>query len=160
MVDKYGTGLDPYCYPGTDVLVNKFNIQNKVVLEEAEREITTAALSGISFSLPPYDLTYLKNLHRLLFSRIYDWAGKIRSIDISKEGTRFFTSSRIEPEANRIFGSLGKDKYFGNSPARHFNRTNGEAIRGSEYGSSIQRGEWQNPENIIRAYRIELRLWY
>ena len=115
MPDKYGTGQDPYCYPGTDILINKFDIQDKVVLNEAEREITTAALNGISFSLPPYDLAYLKKLHRLLFSPIYDWAGKIRSIDISKGDTRFCTRSRIEPEANKIFSSLGNKKYFENS---------------------------------------------
>jgi cell filamentation protein len=41
MVDKYGTGQDPYCYPGTYVLINKFNIQDQIILQEAEREITT-----------------------------------------------------------------------------------------------------------------------
>jgi cell filamentation protein len=57
----------------------------------------------------------MKKLHRLLFFRIYDWAGEIRRIDISKERTRFCTSSRIEPEANKIFNSFINNKYFENS---------------------------------------------
>ncbi len=115
MADKYGTGQDPYCYPGTDVFINKFNIQEKIILQKAEREITIVALNDISFFPPPYNLNCLKKLHRLLFFRIYDWAGEIRSIDISKKDTRFCTSSRIEPEANKIFNSLKNNKYFENS---------------------------------------------
>ena len=40
MVDKYGTGQDPYCYARTDILKNNFNIINEHILQEAEREIT------------------------------------------------------------------------------------------------------------------------
>ena len=34
-------GDDPYCYPGTDVLINKLGIRNKQALEIAETEIGT-----------------------------------------------------------------------------------------------------------------------
>lgn len=115
MEGKYGAGQDPYCYPGTKILINKFNIKDESTLQEAEREITTIALRGISFSPPPYDLNYLKEIHRLLFSHIYDWAGEVRSIDISKEETRFCTSSRIEPEANKILNSLRDKEYLVNT---------------------------------------------
>ena len=112
MVDKYGTGQDPYCYSGTNVLINKFNIKNETTLNDAEREITTAALQNISFQVAPYDLNYFKRLHFILFNHIYDWAGEIRTIDISKENTRFCTSSRIEPEANKIFEDLKQKNYY------------------------------------------------
>ena len=68
MVDKYGTGQDPYCYKGTDILINNFDIRDKGTLQNAEREFTTAALNDIEFLPPPYDLSYLQDLHRLLFS--------------------------------------------------------------------------------------------
>ncbi len=48
----------------------------------------------------------------MLFSKIYSWAGEIRRIDISKEDTRFCTTARIEPEANKIFNKLAERKYF------------------------------------------------
>ena len=37
---------------------------------------------------------------------MYDWAGQLRSIDISKGNTRFCTASRIEPEAAKIFARM------------------------------------------------------
>ena len=68
--------------------------------------MSAAAASEIEFELPPYDLTCLKRLHRHLFRDLYDWAGEIRTVDISKGDTRFCNVSRIEPEANRIFDAL------------------------------------------------------
>ena len=37
--DKYGTGSDPYCYPGSDTLINTLDIRDDIWLEEAERDI-------------------------------------------------------------------------------------------------------------------------
>lgn len=120
MVDKYGTGQDPYCYKDTNVLINKFNIRDEKTLYEAESEITTVALKKISFSLPPYDLECLKNIHFILFSSIYAWAGEIRTIDISKQETRFCTYSRIEAEANTIFNSLRNNDFYINDSYKDF----------------------------------------
>ncbi|NOQ63985.1 MAG: cell filamentation protein Fic [Methyloprofundus sp.] len=112
MADKYGAEQDPYCYNHTNVLKNNFNIQDENILSNAEREITTAALKSIHFSLPPYDLAYFKNINYHLFSRIYNWAGKLRSIDISKNETHFCIVDRIEPEADKLFKTLKKHHYF------------------------------------------------
>jgi cell filamentation protein len=37
---------------------------------------------------------------------LYDWAGEIRTVDISKGDTRFCNVARIEPEANKTFDAL------------------------------------------------------
>lgn len=112
MVDKYGTGEDPYCYENSLTLKNKFNITDDVILQKAEKEISAEASYSIQFKSPPYDLNYLKNIHFKLFSKIYSWAGEIRRIDISKEDTRFCTASRIEPEATKIFKKLAERNFF------------------------------------------------
>lgn len=65
--DKYGTGQDPYCYPNSDVLINTLNIQDDLLLEEAERDISTLCANDIEFALPPYDLNYLSAIHKALF---------------------------------------------------------------------------------------------
>ena len=112
MVDKYGAGEDPYCYVNSYTLKNKFHITDDVILQKAEEEISAEASYSIKFESSPYDLSYLKNIHFKLFSKIYSWAGEIRRIDISKEDTRFCTASRIEPEATKIFQKLAEQKYF------------------------------------------------
>ena len=114
MVDKYGTGQDPYCYKDTNILINRFGIKEEATLDEAEREITTVALNAIMFSLPPYDLEYFRKIHFTLFSDIYEWAGEIRTIDISKQETRFCTYTRIEAEADKIFNSLKNKDFYAN----------------------------------------------
>lgn len=106
MRDKYGTRGDPACYPGTDVLINKLGIRDADLLAEAEAAFAATAAEGIEFSGPPYDLAYLCRLHRRLFEEVYDWAGEIRGVDVTKGLTRFCTATRISPEADRIFGSL------------------------------------------------------
>ncbi len=106
MVDKYGTGQDPYCYPGTTVLRNRLGLLDDKSLDEAERALSEIAASEIEFSPPPYDLPALQRIHRQLFGDLYDWAGELRTLDISKGGTQFCVESRVEPEANKIFLSL------------------------------------------------------
>ena len=101
--DKYGTGSDPYCYPGSDILINTLNIRDDRLLEEAEREISTLCANQIEFALPPYDLSYFARIHSALFSDLYAWAGQLRTIDISKGDTRFCSCHRIAIEADRLF---------------------------------------------------------
>jgi len=111
-LDKYGTGNDPYCYPDSKVLRNLLNIENDEELEEAEEELTELAAADIEFESPPYDFNYLKSIHEQLFEDVYEWAGEIRSIDLSKGSTRFCTCTRITPEANKIFSTLSDANYY------------------------------------------------
>jgi len=116
MVDKYGAGQDPYIYNDSTVLVNKFNIRDEAILEEAEKEFTTLAALDIEFQAPPYDFLYLCNIHKKLFSDLFEWAGELRTIDISKGQTRFCNYRYIEKEANIIFAKLEKDGYLQGLP--------------------------------------------
>ncbi|WP_434341483.1 putative adenosine monophosphate-protein transferase Fic [Motilimonas cestriensis] len=120
MIDKYGTTQDPYTYDNSTVLVNKLNITDEVVLEAAERDLTTLAAMYIEFQLPPYDFAYLCSIHRLLFVDLFTWAGEQRTIDISKGNTRFCNISRIEKKANNLFLMLEKDKYLVGLPRDEF----------------------------------------
>ncbi|MGR5366095.1 putative adenosine monophosphate-protein transferase Fic [Photobacterium damselae] len=120
MADKYGTAQDPYTYENSTVLVNKLNINDEAILEAAERDLTTLAAMYIEFQLPPYDFTYLCTIHRILFSDLFEWAGELRTIDISKGNTRFCNVGRIEKEANNLFSMLEKDKYLVGLPYDKF----------------------------------------
>lgn len=112
MVDKYGTGDDPYTYKGTKTLVNKFGIRDNDILDNAEREFTLLAAAEIPFKEPPYDFIYFCALHRALFGELFGWAGEVRSIDISKGSSRFCSCNFIEREAGKIFSQLAENDYF------------------------------------------------
>ena len=109
MRDKYGVGDDPYCYPGSNTLINLLNITDQLLLDEAEIDFTTERYriykSSIS-TISDLTFTHLTFLHHYLFQDLYDWAGHVRTVDISKGGTRFCTFSRIEPEAAKIFSRV------------------------------------------------------
>lgn len=78
--------------------------------------MTSIAASEIEFSPPPYDLPYLQNLHRRLFCDIFAWAGELRTIDVSKQTTRFCRTDRIADEAARIFESMATAGWFESMP--------------------------------------------
>ncbi len=76
------------CYPGSDVLVNKYNIREKELLEKFEIQKVVAKLLGldvrperIAYS---YDLAHLVNVHKYLFGDIYEWAGTFRDENLYK----------------------------------------------------------------------------
>ena len=63
-------GLENYCYPNTDVLVNKLNIKNEKELSIAERDITTFKLAKL-FQLPVpkiFDFALYCNIHKSVAS--------------------------------------------------------------------------------------------
>ncbi|MDM1769973.1 putative adenosine monophosphate-protein transferase Fic [Acinetobacter indicus] len=112
-MDKYGeVGDSIYCYPNSDILKNKLNIQDAAILQQAELELSETASIHIEFAEPPYDLKYLQSIHRQLFSDLYEWAGELRQADIAKGNTRFCTFPRIEIEANKLFKQLEQQNYF------------------------------------------------
>ncbi|MHC8348197.1 putative adenosine monophosphate-protein transferase Fic [Pseudomonas sp. RT4P38] len=112
MVDKYGVGQDPYCYPGSDVLRNLLNIHNEEQLQKAERELSEIAVSKFRLLPPPYDLSLLQHIHKSLFSDVYDWAGLLRTVNIQKGDTLFCTADRIAPEADKIFRVMASAAWF------------------------------------------------
>src|SRR3546814_8959841 len=82
-------------------------IRDESTHADAEAEVAGVARQHIEIEAPPFDLDDLCRLHRQLFGDVYEWAGNIRSVDVSKGTTRFCTSGRIVPEANRIMQLLG-----------------------------------------------------
>lgn len=98
---------DPYADPVTGVLRNKLGLSTTAELEAAEREITHAALILLREApvQPSYDLTHLCVIHRRVFGDIYDWAGQIRTVAISKRST-FCLPQHIQSSAAEIFRAL------------------------------------------------------
>ena len=101
-----------YCYQDSCILKNKLGIKNKEQLEEAERNITALRIlqlkTGELRGEPNFK--YLCKIHKHIFGDIYSWAGKIRTVDISK-GNMFCNSQFILENAEEIFNRLKKENY-------------------------------------------------
>lgn len=99
------------CYEGTLCLINKFNIKDEKILAEIEARITFAKSSELEENPinGNFDFEHYKSIHKFLFEDIYEWAGKIRKVNISKKGTDFVEADKIESIAFNCFKRL-KDK--------------------------------------------------
>jgi cell filamentation protein len=104
---------DTYCYPGTDVLRNKAEITDANELDAYEGELST--LRSIEILENPiagqFDLAHLRRIHLALFQDVYEWAGKIRTVDISRSNSRFANVRFIESAANDIFNKLAGENW-------------------------------------------------
>ena len=103
--------LDPSsenCYEGTTCLVNKFNIRDEHKLMELEAQITFA--KAVMLEESPiegiFDFQHFRKIHEFLFCDLYDWAGQIRTVDISKKRTHFTKFNQIESVATACFQKI------------------------------------------------------
>ena len=77
-----------HCYPGSDVLINKYDIHNAEMLEKLEVQKVAVKLLKLDMDFnkvkPTFDVNHLKNVHAYLFADIYDWAGEFRNENFFK----------------------------------------------------------------------------
>lgn len=104
--------IDPYLSKKTGILDNKLGISDGKQLQYAERNLTACNVAKIRMKkYESFSLKTMQEIHKELFKEVYEWAGKVRTVDIAKSGTVFCRSEFIEPEADRIFSNLEKDNY-------------------------------------------------
>lgn len=119
-----------YCYPRSDVLINRLNITDPRALFEAEKELTYIRLKELQDNPIEgnFDFNHLKEIHRYIFQDLYDWAGKERTVEIGK-GNLFCTTACIQDYARSVF-----DKYFNQCYASKDNLTNFISVFSANYG--------------------------
>jgi cell filamentation protein len=107
----YKAEPDPYCYPGTSVLINRLGIRDQAGLDAFEADVTAERSTQ---PLPSGRLSYshYRAIHRHLFQDVYPWAGKIRTVRIAKQGSAFCYPEHIDREMRRLFADLARQKQF------------------------------------------------
>ncbi|MBR5676365.1 MAG: Fic family protein [Neisseriaceae bacterium] len=119
-LDKY-SGIDPYT-DKNGVLINKLNIADEKILEKQERNLSW--FRSIELKQKPingkFDLAHLQKIHHHLFQDIYAWAGKIRTVDISKGESRFCSCRLIQSYCKKIANELKKRDFLSNLSPQEF----------------------------------------
>jgi len=122
------------------VLENKLNIQNQVELNKAEERISKQKAkqlfdSGEIDKIEAGTFKGLRKIHEFLFGDIYDFAGKIRDVNIAKSNFRFAPVMYLEQSLQHIDtmpqGNFDEiiDKYTEMNIAHPFREGNGRAMR-------------------------------
>lgn len=77
-----------HCYPGSDVLMNKYNIRDKALLEKLEIQKVATKLLGLDIRPErigsALDIEHLVEIHRYLLGDLYEWAGEFRDENLFK----------------------------------------------------------------------------
>lgn len=107
--------VDPYLEPASGILRNRLGLTDRATLDRAEAELTEWRRAEM-ITRPVKvtgDLRQLQAIHRQLFQDVYDWAGRLRTVDIRKgtdPGAEFFMPvSRLESGAGFAFAELADE---------------------------------------------------
>ncbi|WP_409967424.1 Fic family protein [Bengtsoniella intestinalis] len=110
------------CYPDSSVLVNKLGIRNQQQLDETE--LFLVGVQTLQFEAKPLegalDFNYYKQIHKLLFEALYDWAGTVRTINMSKQHTQFCECQSIDELGILMFARIAKMHYLQGLPRDEF----------------------------------------
>ena len=106
-------GSQKDCYPNTTVLINKLGIQDQSELNSVERQFVLLKSSQAEQEtiFKNIDFNFYKELHKQLFGDLYEWAGTVRSMNISKKGTIFCNFEDIERIGTLKFQRLAEQNY-------------------------------------------------
>ncbi len=111
-MEKYSSN-DDYLDAKTGVMKNKLGFDNQADLEAFEGGLVAVRTSQLA-EIPlenrdkTFDLPHMQRIHKHLFGDIYEWAGDLRTIDISKGTTRFANWTFIEREAEKLSNTTGQ----------------------------------------------------
>ena len=109
---------DPYVYPGTSVLRNRFGVRDAGELARRERDASCAEILALLDSPLPgrYDLAHLQAFHRRIFGGVYEWAGELRSVAIAKVDL-FALPMHIAPYLSGVLAQLPGERFLKGMPA-------------------------------------------
>src|SRR5580658_10846960 len=81
---------DPYCYPGTDVLINKGDFRSQIELNKFEADAVFLAVAA--FRIRPIagrlDSARLQETHRRIFGNVYPWTNSAKALHDGEEPLR------------------------------------------------------------------------
>jgi cell filamentation protein len=146
-VNESGTFEDPYCLTN-GCLRNRLGITDSNRLLSLEARIVSARDVEIATETLPgeYNLEHYRRFHFELFKDVYEWAGQIRTVNISKDGTSFCSWQYVAEQVSAVLRELEQDSwlvgrvrasfldrlayYYGELNARHpFREGNGRTLR-------------------------------
>jgi cell filamentation protein len=98
----YQAEPDPYCYPASDVLRNKAGLTDADALERFETAMTFAR-SDEPLPNGRLSVSHYRAIHHHLFQDVYQWAGKFRTVRITKGASTFCYPENIPGEMRQLF---------------------------------------------------------
>ena len=102
-----------YCYENTNILINKLDIKNPVILSNYEKQVVSLKLLALHKRgiTGVFDVAHFVNIHKFLFEDIYPFAGEFRTENIAKDNFSFADFQYIDSEITKLFDELKNENY-------------------------------------------------
>lgn len=116
MENFYETNNSIYCYPGTNILINKLDLHDSNKLFKLEKQIVLAKsyILRQNTKIHTFDKKHFIEIHKFLFCDLYPFAGKFRTENISKGEFTFASWEFIESELDKLLLELKNENYLEN----------------------------------------------
>lgn len=161
---------DPYVYPGTIVLKNKLGLTDPDELDSFERQAVSRRFKQ-GAPKGKFDLAHLRAIHRHLFQDVYDWAGDLREVEISKGGTTFMFRRFIDGGMVDVHRRLTEWRFLRSRDADGFALGAGEIIGDINHIHPFREGNGRTQMTYLLQFseqagheidvtRIERENWY
>ena len=129
---------DPYLYDDVDVLRNLGNIRDLDELRRAEGDVTKHTMAMVyAHRFNKFNTETLREIHRIIFDNLFDWAGEFRTIPVIKH-----------------------EEVLGGDTVRyaHPNQIRKELIDASKEISKIRKTE-SKQDILFKLVRITAKIW-
>lgn len=149
---------DPYVYPGTRTLKNLRDLRDVDELRVFETRASFARLRELQERpiVGNFDRAHLQAIHKHIFQDVFEWAGKLRTVEIAKPGSPFFAFQRfIVTSLDTLTAQIKAEGHLRGLSADDF------AIRAGHYLGEVnaihpfREGNGRTQQEFVRALALE-----
>jgi len=151
--------IDPdhvYTDPNTGVMRNLANITESDALVFTETAVVTKRSAELKIKpIRVLDSRAIFAIHKYLFQDMYDWAGKRRTVEISKGGKQFFPISRFDTALTYIDGLIAEYKRISKTDKTRICRKLAEILDAVNYLHPFREGNGRVQRELLRTLALE-----
>jgi len=151
--------VDPdYAYtdPKTGLLRNKENIDNNQLLIVFESLKCSGRLEELAKTpVVVKDSTSLFVIHKYIFQDVYEWAGKKRTVEISKGGKQFFPISHFDTALSYIDKLLIEYRSIDKNDKKKIAQKLAEILDNVNYLHPFREGNGRTQREFLRTLAVE-----
>jgi cell filamentation protein len=115
----YAAVVDPYCYAGSTVLKNRPGLRSQAALDRFEA-MATARRFLEPMPVGRWGVRHYRAVHWHIFQDVYSWAGRPRTIRMSKGESVFCYPEQIDAALRQVFAALKQSDFLRDRTRRGF----------------------------------------
>jgi cell filamentation protein len=151
--------IDPdytYADPQTGILRNLAGVTDREALVFAETAATAKRAGELRDSpVKITDSSALFAIHRYLFQDLYEWAGRRRTVEITKGGKQFFPLSHFETALTYIDRLVAEYKTIAESDKKKLSHKLAEILDAVNFLHPFREGNGRTQREFVRTLALE-----